>query len=65
MQTLFRLPAVVQITGRSKPSIYKDVKEGRFPSPIKIGDRAVAWVSTDIEKWVEQRIAASQCGGGA
>ena len=59
-QTFLRLPKVIDATGRSKVSIYSDIKAGKFPAPIKIGPRAVAWVSTDIEQWINGRISAAK-----
>ena len=53
---LVRLTEVIDTTGRSRSSIYSDIKEGVFPKPIKIGKRAVAWPSEDITKWIADRI---------
>lgn len=52
---LMRLPEVMQTIGRSRTSIYYDVKEGRFPEPLKIGRRAIAWRESDIRDWIESR----------
>lgn len=57
-EKLYRLPQVVEITARSKPSIYLDIQNGRFPAPINIGQRAVAWLSSDIEQWIATRVKA-------
>jgi prophage regulatory protein len=54
MPKLLRLSTVKEITGRSRSSIYADPS---FPRPVKIGDRAVAWVEDEIKSWVETRIA--------
>lgn len=43
------------ITGKSRSSVYRDIKAGIFPAPVQIGRRAVAWRSTDIEVWVAGR----------
>jgi len=53
MTKLVRLNAVKAITGRSRSSIYADAK---FPRPVKIGPRAVAWVEHEIRAWVDARI---------
>ena len=45
---LWKLPEVQKHYPASKASIYAWVKAGRFPAPIKIGPRAVAWRSADI-----------------
>lgn len=54
-----RLPLVQQRVGLSRSTIYEMVKQGRFPRPVSIGTRAVAWTSFSIDSWVEQRILAS------
>lgn len=55
-----RLPLVRYRTGQSRTSIYKAVKEGTFPSPIKLGARSIGWLESDITKWIESRAAASK-----
>lgn len=57
---LLRLSSVLKQTGLSRSSIYSYIALGQFPKPIKIGERAVAWLSTDIEKWMDQKINDSQ-----
>lgn len=42
-----------------KTIIYKWVKEGMFPKPIKIGS-CVRWVSSGIEEWIDKKIENSQ-----
>ena len=39
-----RLNEVRQITGLSRSSIYQFIAEGKFPSQVRIGTRAVAWL---------------------
>ena len=55
---LLRLPVVKDRTGLSKPSIYRLMKEGRFPKSIKISERAIGWLETDIEAFIQSRLAA-------
>jgi len=52
---LHRLPQVLQITGLSRSTLYRQVKLGQFPQPVKIGPRAIAWRETDLEKWLKSR----------
>lgn len=54
MPRLLRLDAVKEITGLSRSTIYAD---HTFPRPVKIGERAVAWVEDEISEWVDARIA--------
>ncbi len=54
---LMRLPTVKGMTGIGHTSIYKGIKEGTFPRPVRIGDRMVAWDSEAIDSWIEKQIA--------
>ena len=54
---LIRRPAVQEKTGLSRSTIYEKMKSGSFPRPIKLGPRAVGWVETEVDAWLEDRIA--------
>lgn len=58
---LIRLPEVMNRVGLSRPAVYKAIAAQRFPSPIKIGT-ASAWVSHEIDSWIEKRIAEGRAG---
>lgn len=50
---LWRLSKVCEYVCLSKSSIYQMIKQSRFPSPVRIGARAVAWHSADVMKWIK------------
>jgi prophage regulatory protein len=50
---LLRLPDVKSVTGLSKSTIYARIANGTFPRQISLGPRLVAWVESDIQKWIE------------
>lgn len=52
---VLRIREVCERTGRSRTMVYDDVKAGRFPAPIKIGLRAIAWREGDIDHWLATR----------
>ena len=54
---LLRLPQVKAQTGLSRSELYRRIALGSFPAPIKIGARASAWSSVEIERWIAERIA--------
>ena len=61
MQTTFlRIKAVVELTGLARSTIYSLAKQGAFPAPIKLGQRASAWSSVEVAEWQASRIAASR-----
>ena len=53
--TLLRTKAVLERTGLCRSSLYAQIKIGTFPSPVKIGKRAVAWHISDIANWIKSR----------
>jgi prophage regulatory protein len=55
---LLRLPAVMDLTGQSKPTIYRLMKSGDFPQNVKISERSVAWSEKSVQAWIQSRIAA-------
>lgn len=59
-KNLIRLPEVQQRTGYSKSGIYKLLSQSRFPKPVKIGIRAIAFIESEIDEWINQRIAESR-----
>lgn len=50
-----RLPAVMRLTGLGRSTIYRMVADNRFPCPVRIASRAVAWRRTDLDRWSESR----------
>ena len=51
MQKVLRLPAVIELSGLSRSTIYRLIKLGKFPAPVRIGEAATAWLPADIDAW--------------
>lgn len=58
--TMLRVDDVVQRTGLSKSQILRMVTASAFPKPIKLSQRAVAWIDEEIETWLRERIGSSR-----
>ena len=56
---ILRMPAVKNRVGLSRSTIYEAISKGKFPAPISLGLRAVGWLESDIDAWVESRILVS------
>lgn len=52
---LVRLPTVMRMTGLGRSTIYRMVAAHKFPSPVRLGARAVAWRQSDLDQWTESR----------
>jgi len=50
-----RLPAVIEKIAASRSFLYQEIAAGRFPKPVKIGRRAVAWPVAAVEAWQAER----------
>ena len=60
--TMLRLPTVKERVSLGRSSIYAAIKRGTFPAPVRLSERAVAWVESDIDAWLASRIEASRKG---
>lgn len=62
MQTVDRMlrrEEVEQRTGMSRSTIYRLMREGDFPLPHRIGQRAVRWRESELETWLASRPLAT------
>ena len=58
--TILRLPDVIQRTGLSRSTIYARIKSGHLIPPIKLGPRAVGWLSSDIDEFISSLVTMSR-----
>ena len=58
--TILRLPNVKASTGLSRSTIYLRISQGTFPKPVKLGGRAVGWVQTEVQEWLQRQIEVSR-----
>ena len=61
--SVLRLPTVKSRVALGRSSIYAAIKKGTFPAPIKLGERAVGWLESDVNIWLAERINASRKEG--
>lgn len=53
MAQLLRLPQVLTRVGLRTTRVYQLIGDGSFPAPIKIGDRAIAFLESEVDAWIE------------
>ena len=51
-----RLNEVKERVGLGRTSIYKLIGEGKFPKPVHVLGRNVAWIDSEIDEWMMDRI---------
>jgi prophage regulatory protein len=54
-----RLKSVIGTVGLSRSTIYALMAAGKFPKSISLGERAVGWLESDIQAWIDSRISAT------
>jgi prophage regulatory protein len=54
---LIRRAEVIARVGLCKASIYNRMNAGEFPRPIPIGGGRVAWLESDIDTWITEKLS--------
>lgn len=44
-------------TSMAASTIYAEIAKGKFPKPVQLSPRRVAWLESEIDKWIAERIA--------
>ena len=57
-QRLIRRKEVQAKTGLGASSIYAMMKQGKFPKAITLSERRVAWIESDVDSWIAERISS-------
>ena len=52
----WRLDKVMAETGLKRTHLYELVSKGEFPGQIKLGKRACAWLSSEVQDWQKSRL---------
>ena len=53
-----RLPELRRSVPVSKSTLYLWISQGKFPAPHSLGGRAVAWLQSEVDAWMESRLSA-------
>ena len=46
---------VMAATGLCRSTLWRQVKHGQFPKPIRVSARSVRWLESEIEDWLASR----------
>lgn len=57
IRVVLTLEQVCEITGLGKDTVYRLIREGKFPAPIKVGIRAARWIDHEVEAYIDRKIA--------
>jgi len=51
---LLSIKDVTKLLKLPKSTLYYLIQKGKFPKPLKLSDRKIAWKVTQIEEWLKQ-----------
>lgn len=52
-------PAVLQKVNLSRTTIWRMVKRGEFPKPIRLSPGRVGWSANTVEQWLASKMEAA------
>ncbi len=58
-EPLVDMKFITKFTGLTDKWFYKQIQEGQFPKPIKLG-RSSRWQKSEVEAWLQERIVESR-----
>jgi prophage regulatory protein len=59
-EQIIKLPEVVKTTGLARSTIYKLISENSFPKQIKLTSFSSGWIQSEVDQWIDERIALSR-----
>lgn len=47
---------VLDITGKTRPTVYRWGEEGRFPKRVQLGEASIGFPKNEVDQWVADKI---------
>ena len=57
---ILRYPDVERVTGLSRKTLERRLAAGDFPVPVRLGRRAVGFLSHEVQEWLKSQPRANQ-----
>ncbi|MBB5456773.1 AlpA family transcriptional regulator [Paraburkholderia sp. Cpub6] len=54
----YRMSRLTKLLDVGRSTLYEWIKAGRFPSPVKLGPKAVGFRAEDVHAWIAAREVA-------
>lgn len=52
-----RLPQVIELTGMSRPTIWRKARAGEFPKSFKLSAAITCWDEVEVRNWIAEKMA--------
>ncbi|UGA46127.1 AlpA family transcriptional regulator [Bradyrhizobium quebecense] len=43
--------------GLSHSTIWRKIRSGEFPAPVRLGPQSVGWIEREVDGWIAERVA--------
>ena len=53
---LIKLKEVIEKTSLGRSTIYEFMTKGTFPKQVSLGVKSVAWLESEVDDWIMERI---------
>ncbi|MDP2633517.1 MULTISPECIES: AlpA family transcriptional regulator [unclassified Pseudoalteromonas] len=53
---LIKLKEVIEKTSLGRSTIYEFMTKGTFPKQVSLGAKSVAWLESEVDDWIMDRI---------
>ena len=53
---LIKLKEVIEKTSLGRSTIYEFMTKGTFPKQVSLGAKSVAWLESEVDDWIMERI---------
>ena len=53
---LIKLKEVIDKTSLGRSTIYEFMTKGTFPKQVSLGAKSVAWLESEVDDWIMERI---------
>ena len=62
MSNILHLDEVRERSGKSRTTLWRDVRAGRFPAPLKLGANRIGWLESEMS-YCQKLCMGLSCGG--
>jgi prophage regulatory protein len=59
------LPSVTARTGLAKTTLYMLIKQNKFPKQVRISEKRIGFLSSEVDEWINQKVEESRGEVGA
>ena len=60
LERILRMRTVLERTGLSRSTLYRKMRDGTFPSQVRISEHCCGWRESAINRWIADPVAYTE-----